>query len=98
MTEVKWSVPPGFELAPEPSTLDKSLIGKHVYMRWQTYGWQLGKITDVITRSTPRLVKKFNFRVVWSDGSKGPANLAVSNYGYGADARYDSWVILTASA
>ena len=48
---------------------------------------QLGKITDVITQSTPRLFKKFNFRIVWSDGSKGPANLAVSNYGYGADAR-----------
>ena len=64
-------------------------------MRWATYGWQLGQITDVITKSTPRLFQKFNFRIVWTDGSKGPANLAVSNYGFGADARYDSWVILT---
>ena len=46
-----------------------------------------------ITNSTPRLFKKFNFRIVWSDGSKGPAKLSVDNYGHGEAARYNSWVI-----
>ena len=92
--EVKWSVPAGFQVSPEPSKLDASLVGEHVYMRWEIYGWQLGKITDEITNATPRLVKKFNYRIVWSDGKKGPAKLAVSNYGHGEAARFDSWVIL----
>ena len=51
-----------------------------MYMRWETYGWQLGRITDVITNVTPRLVKKFNHRIIWADGSKVPAKLAVDNY------------------
>ena len=41
-------------------------------MRWQTYVWQLGKITDVVTSATPQFFKKFNYRMIWSDGSKGP--------------------------
>ena len=74
--EVKWSVPAGFEVAEEPAKLDESLVGKHVYLRWEKYGWQLGKITDyagttgfVIGFSFPallylrsrRLAKKKNF-------------------------------------
>ena len=51
-------------------------------MRWQTYVWQLGKITDVVTSATPQFFKKFNYRMIWSDGSKGPAQLTVENYGY----------------
>ena len=92
--EVKWSVPDGFKVAAEPETLDVSLIGSTVYMRWETYGWQLGRITDVITATTPRLFKKFNFRLVWSDTSRGPASLRVENYAFGLDARLNSWVIL----
>ena len=42
-------------------------------------------ITDVITAATPRLFKKFNFRLVWADKSKGPASLGVANYAYGPD-------------
>ena len=53
-----------------------------------------GKIIAIITNATPRLVKKFNYRVVWNDGHKGPAKLAVDNYGHGANARFNSWVIL----
>lgn len=95
-TEVKWSVPDGFKVADEPALLDGSLIGSYVYMRWETYGWQLGKITAQITQSTPRLFKNFNYRVTWAvDGGKGPTKLAVESYAYGADARYNSWVILT---
>ena len=64
-------------------------------MRWETYGWQLGQITDVITKKTPQLFKKFNFRLVWSDGSKGPASLTPEAYASGPTARFNSWVILT---
>lgn len=66
-------------------------------MRWPRYGWQLGKITGVVTKSTQQLFKKFNFRVVWSDNSKGPAKLAVENYSHGSAAKIDSWVILKPS-
>ena len=88
--EVNWSVPEGFTVGEEPSTLDSSLIGKQIYMRWATYGWQLGKINGGITKDTPRLFAKF----IWADGSKGPASLKVSNYAFGPEARYDSWVLL----
>ena len=37
------------------------------YMRWELYGWQMGKITGLVTNATPRLVKKFNYRIVWAD-------------------------------
>ena len=93
-----WAIPDGFQVANEPSELNASLVGSHVYMRWEKYGWQLGKITDIITRATPRLFKKFNFRIIWTDGSKGPASLAVDNYGSGTDARFNSWVLLKPAA
>ena len=48
-----------------------------------------------VTSGTPRLIKKFNYRIVWADGSKGPAKLQVDNYGHGSHARYNSRVILT---
>ena len=92
---MRWSVPDGFTVAPEPSILDVSLVDSAVYMRWETYGWQMGKITGMVTSGTPRLIKKFNYRIVWADGSKGPAKLQVDNYGHGSHARYNSWVILT---
>ena len=96
--EVKWSVPDGFQVANEPEALDKSLVGEQIYMRWETYGWQLGKITDIITKDTPRLIKKFNYRCMWADGSKGPAMLGVQNNAYGPDAHFNSWVVLEAGA
>ena len=40
------------------------------------------------------LFKKFNFRIVWADGQKGPASLCTKNYASGPDAALDSWVIL----
>ena len=40
-------------------------------MRWEKYGWQLGRITDIVTNATPRVFKKFNYRIIWADGSKG---------------------------
>eukprot|EP00966_Prymnesium_polylepis_P294947 6811102-Prymnesium_polylepis.1 len=66
-------------------------------MRWEKYGWQVGKITDVITKKTPQLFKKFNYRVIWADNQKGPSKLGVDSYGFhGESARINSWVILTA--
>jgi hypothetical protein len=62
-------------------------------MRWETYGWQLGKITDIITAASPRLFKKFNYGMVWADKA-GAASLRVENYAFGTDARLNSWVIL----
>lgn len=92
--EIRWHIPPGFVIAPEPRALDKELVGQYVYMRWEAYGWQLGRITHVITKDTPRLFAKFNFRVAWSDGSKGPAKLDVHSFAHGPHARVDSWVLL----
>ena len=67
-----------------------------IFMRWEKYGWQVGKITDVITNKTPQLFKKFNYRVVWADKSKGPTKLGVDNYAFGESAGLNSWVILKA--
>ena len=94
--EVQWYVPDGFEIGEEPTKLDASLVGAKIYMRWEIYGWQLGQITGLVTSATPRLFLKFNFRVFWSDNSKGPTQLAVDNYGFGVHAQYNSWCILTA--
>ena len=91
---LRWSVPDGFQVADEPAKLDASLVDNHVYMRWEQFGWQLGKINGIITRSTPRLFKQYNFRLVSADGSKGPAKLSVENYAFGPHARHNSWVIL----
>ena len=63
MKDVSWSVPDGFEVADEPSKLDDTLVGSSVYMRWEKYGWQLGRITDIVTDATPRVFKKFNYRI-----------------------------------
>ena len=82
-------------MADEPEKLDGSLVGENIYLRWERYGWQLGKITAEGTKATPQLFKKFNFRVTWADGSKGPTKLAVESYAHGSDARYNSWVVLT---
>ena len=40
---------------------------------------------------------KSSTRIIWADGSKGPAKLCVENYGHGSDARYNSWAILSSS-
>ena len=70
-------------------------------MRWEKYGWQLSRITNMFTNSSPtprpRVFKKFNYRIIWADGSKGPAKLSVESYGHGSDACYNSWTILSRS-
>ena len=94
---MRWSVPDGFTVAPEPSILDVSLVDSAVYMRRETYGWQMGKITGMVTSGTPRLIKKFNYRIVLGRRQQGIGQAAscLDNYGHGSHARYNSWVILT---
>ena len=100
---LRWSVFDGFTVAPvprEPSTLDDSLVDSAALStcagRRVRLAEMMGKITGMVTSATRRLVKKFNYRIVWADGSKGPAKLQVDNYGHhGSHARYNSWVILT---
>lgn len=58
------------------------------------YGWQLGKVIEIITSSTPRLYKKFNVRVVWADSGRGPSMLDLAAYQDGPDADVNSWVFL----
>ena len=62
-SEVKWNLPKGFTLGKEPSKLDASLVGSWIYLRWKSYGWQLGKIYETVTIARPRLFKKFNYRI-----------------------------------
>ena len=64
----------------QPSQLDDSLVGSSVHVRWETYGWQLGRVTcslsDIVTdgNSTPiACTKSSSDRIVWADCSKGPA-------------------------
>ena len=90
-------MPDGFTLGAEPSKLDASLVGKHIYMRWKDYGCQLGKVYEQITSANPHLFKKYNYRVVWADTAKGPTSLRVENYAHGSDAALDSWVVLEPS-
>ena len=54
----------------------------------------LGKVYEQITSANPRLLKKYNYRVVWADTAKGPTSLRVENYAHGSDAALDSWVVL----
>ena len=54
-----------------------------------------GMITHVIGPEFKQLSKKFNYRIAWSDGTKGPGKLGVQNYSFGQDAHYDSWCLLS---
>ena len=97
--EVTWALPDGFVLWGRSPTYEASTRGS-LRVRSSTCGgratgaWQLGKIYEIITTATPRLAKKFNFRVAWADNNKGPASLTAANYASGADAALDSCVIL----
>ena len=101
--EVSWSVPDGFEVANEPSKYRPSsmtawlaAVCACIHVRWEKYGWQLGRITDTVTNATPRGFKNLNYRIIWADGTqKGPAKLSVENYGHASDARYNSWAIVS---
>ena len=92
-----WAVfPEGFQVADEPAELDDSLIGSSIYMRWEEHGWQAGQDHGhpIYKRHPPPRQEIQIYRIMWADGQKGPAKLAVANYGYGTHAAYHSWVIL----
>ena len=70
-------------LGPKDTSKPKSRGAEHLTVKYA-----------LITNSTPRLFAKFNYRISWADNSKVPSKLGVESYAYGADARYNSWVIL----
>ena len=54
-----------------------------IFLRWKGYGWQLGKIYEIVTRANTRdtsAVQKVQLRIQRADNSKGPASLKVDNY------------------
>ena len=53
-----------------------SLVGSNVVMRWEKYGWQLGKITGIITNATPRKNSTTAYRIIWADTSNQGASKA----------------------
>ena len=93
--EVKWGLlPEGLQPAPKPAKLDGSLVGQLIYRRWETpHGWLLGKIDKKFDQSTPRLFKKFNYRIKWYDGWENHM-LLLDDYNHGPTAPYKSWVLL----
>ncbi len=53
------------------------------------------EIKEQITNATPRLFKKFNYRIDWfADRAQGPAMLSLDNYAHGPTAAYNSWCLL----
>ena len=87
--EVKWSaLPEGLVVADKPEQLDDALVGLLLFMRWPApHGWQVGKITNKITTSTPCLYRNFNYRCTWSDGWTN-LKLSLDEYCGGAEAAY----------
>lgn len=92
--EVRWSqLDEGLVPLDKPSSLGEEAVGKLIFMRWENFGWLLGTITQRITRETPRLHAKYNFRIKWFDGWENH-QLLLDNYEGGASAPYNSWVFL----
>ena len=72
----------------------EDLVGQLIYRRWETpHGWLLGKIDKKFDQSTPRLFKKFNYRIKWFDGWENHM-LLLDDYNHGPTAPYKSWVLL----
>ena len=90
---MKWSLPEGLVIAEKPATLDDSLVGAIIFMRWVKYGWLVGKISEKFTTATPRLFSKFNYRIKWFDGWENHM-LILDNYSSGLSAPYKSWCLL----
>ena len=61
-----------------------------ICFRWKDYGWQLGQVYEIVTSTTPRLAKKFNYRIKWDHNTKGQACLKLDNYASGEEAALDS--------
>ena len=50
-------------------------------------------LSHLPNQTTPRLVKKFNYRIIWFDGFENHS-LILDNYDHGPSAPYKSWVLL----
>lgn len=90
---VSWGLPRGFEIMNKPGQIDEACVGCFVFLNWEKFGWQLGKITELITLATPRLFQQFNVRVSWADG-RGPCKLDLDMYLHGESAPCNAWVLL----
>ena len=60
--EIKWGLlPEGLTVAPKPASLDDSLKGKLIYMRWASpHGWLLGTISEKFYQRVAAAFCKFN--------------------------------------
>ena len=83
-------LPEGLTVVEKPMKLDDALLGMVILMRWAApHGWAVGKISNQITASTPRLFKNFNYRCTWTDGWTNTL-LKLDEYKGGASAPYGS--------
>ena len=98
VTRNEFQLPDGFKIASAPTKIDENAVGRCVYFRWEDHGWWFGKVYEMVTSATPRLFKKFNVRIAWADGSKGPTMLDLGKYVESDDALHESWVFLDRSA
>ena len=57
-------------------------------------GWLLGKIDKKFDQSTPRLFKKFNYRIKWFDGWENRICSCSTTTTTARPRRYKSWVLL----
>ena len=88
----------GLVVAEKPDKLDDALVGKLIFMRWVDYGWLVGKITEKFTNATPRLFKKFNYRIIWDLDGWENHMLILDNYASGLGAPFESWCLLEKAA
>lgn len=94
VSRIEWRVPADLEVGRKPASIDATCVGRLVYLNWSKYGWQIGKVTAIITADTPRLFKRYNVRITWQDEGHGPCNLDLAFYRHGPSAPVDSWVFL----
>ena len=93
--EVRWACSPRWLLGRARAFDTRWQLGQQCLLHelgvlLHTYGWQMGKISGIVSNATPKLVKKLNYRIL--DGIAGAGQAASRQYGHGAHARYDSWL------
>ena len=98
--EIKWgTLPDGLVVVDKPETLDATLVGMFIRMRWpapHSPGCWASSRAEV-TVATPRIFLKFNYHCTWSDGWTNE-KLQLENYGGSLTADYGSWVLLEKAA
>ena len=81
--------------------MNSSCKGRHIFQKWEDFGWDVGKISLYFPRGT-----KYNFEITWTDGKRdtwlhedrwGPVEGEVTAAD-GSDTRPDgAWVLLSLS-